>query len=582
MAVRIRSRYIGDRDATVGVAIYVGEPPLLLDNCVVEEVAWAWASTSDNGVVTVADAGGGTLTLHDPDRRFDPANDQATDPLTKIGTRVQVIVAGVPAFTGRVDDVAHDLVTCQVALVDDISALASIQFVETAVPAETSSARIGRILDLAAWPAAKRDIAAGGIGLQAGTVAADAWSELVEVNRNELGALWITPAGSVAFRPRATAWGQNPTTQMVFGCPPSDVPLVALSTRGDQSDLVNILSAARRTGTQRTVTDSPSLVAFGRHSHVQNDLEMATDALRDAWQDFYLRRQAQPIRGVGGFACRPGAAAIAKALALPFGAVVQIKDEGHGPPIDRLARWVGTRWAIQPHLVELVAVTGEDASFKPVARSLAIDTPAEWLAAAVPSMVANGSFEQGGTGWNVTGTQITFPVHGFAVDGASIARIAGDGATATPTISTGATAVPMQPLMTYRLRAYGRRIGGTANGFRVALNVRGTGATVFGAVVLDWPVNDPGGYREGYYTTIAGQNSAEVYAQILTGVAPVAEVWALDDITLTPQANVAYREPGVAPANYQGAAGALRGRIVDALDDVTRPTPSEGEADGNP
>jgi hypothetical protein len=576
MAVRIRSRYIGDRDATVGVAIYVGEPPLLLDNCVVEEVSWSWASTSDNGVVTVADAGGGTLTLYDPDRRFDPANDQATDPLTKIGTRVQVIVAGVPAFTGRVDDVAHDLTTAQVALVDDISALASVQFVETAVPAETAAARIGRILDLAAWPAAKRDVTAGGVNLQAGTVAADAWSELVEVNRNELGALWVRPDGAVAFRPRATAWAQNPTAQMTFGCPPSDVPLVALATRGDQSDLVNVLSAARRTGTQRTVTDALSLSTFGRHSHVQNDLEVASDPLRDAWQDFYLRRQAQPIRGVGGFACRPGAAAIAKALALPFGAVVQVKDEGHGPPIDRLARWVGTRWKIEPHRVELVAVTGEDASFKPVTRSMTIDTPAEWEAASMG--LKNGGFESGTTGWGTLApghTVVATPSSGaYALQLVAPSPVAQGNTLSDP--------IPVTPGMFYVGGCTYRGSSGNTGTGRIGIDVRwydAAGAQISAVGLVNVA---PGNVATWVYVTAVTApavpgNAVTARLAIYNGVSGVVagDTSYIDDVFFG--LNAAYRDPGAAvrvvpaiPADHL----VLRD-ILEAVADVERPTPSE-------
>jgi hypothetical protein len=126
------------------------------------------------------------------------------------------------------------------------------------------------------------------------------------------------------------------------------------------------------------VTDSASLTSYGRHTHVQNDLELADDATRDLWEDFYLRRQATPVRGVAGFASRPGSAAIAKALALPFGAIVQVTDSGHGPDIDRPARWIGARWSLRPAVVELTATVGEDASIRVVDRSLVIDTPTEW------------------------------------------------------------------------------------------------------------------------------------------------------------------------------------------------------------
>lgn len=375
--IRLRSRYIGPRDSVITVTIQVGEPPVTITNCQVEELTWNWGAGSDSGVLTNVDAGGGTLRLYDPGRLFDPTNPAVG---VNIGTVIRVLISGVTAFRGRVDDVSHDLTVATIAIVDDVSALAAVQFVETSVPSETASARVARILDLAAWPADRRDIGPGGVTLQAGTIAQDAWSELVEVTRNDLGALWMRPDGRVTWRSRADAWAGG-APAMVFGCPPSDVPLIDLDNRADQSALVNVLTAARRGSTAKTVTDTDSLALYGRHTHVQNDLELNTDGDRDLWADFYLRRQASPARGVGGFASRPGAAAIAKALGLNFGAIVRVIDSGHGPDLSWDGRWLGARWQLAPGLVELVATTGEDASIRVVDRSRVIDTGAEFAAA---------------------------------------------------------------------------------------------------------------------------------------------------------------------------------------------------------
>ena len=375
--IRLRSRYIAARDADVPISVYLGEPPQLIPGCTVEDISWSWGASGDSGVLTTVDAGSGSFRLYDPGRIFDPTN---TDALGNIGTVIRVTVAGVDAFRGRIDDIAHDLFTATIRVVDDVSALAAVQFVETNVPAETSSARVKRILDLAAWPADRRDIGPGGVALQAGTVAADAWSELVEVTRNELGALWLTPAGIVTWRARADAWAGG-TPVMTFGCPPSDAYLIDIANRADQSALVNYLSAARRGGTQATVSDQQSLGLYGPHTHVQNDLELVADGDRDLWSDFYLRRQAYPARGVGGFTTRPGSSAIQKALALPFGAIVRVVDSGHGPDLDRPARWLGAHWNCQPGVIELVTTTGEDASIRMLDRSRSLDTPAQWQAA---------------------------------------------------------------------------------------------------------------------------------------------------------------------------------------------------------
>ena len=547
--VSLRSRFIDVRDSTVPVALYLGQPPILIDGCVIVDISWSWGASADRGVLTVADAGGGSIRLYDPERRFDPTNDEsdAID-LTTIGTRVQVWVAGVPAFTGRLDDIDHDLEVASIKVTDDVAALAAVQFTETNVPAETASARVVRILDLAAWPASLRDVTAGGVTLQAGTVAADAWSELVEVTRNELGALWLKPDGTLAWRPRANAWAAT-APAMVFGCPPSDVPLIALQTGADQSNLVNVLTASRRTGTARTVTDSPSLGRYGRHSHVQNDLEMSTDVARDAWQDFYLRRQATPARGVSGFNARPGAAAIAKALGLTFGAIVTVKDEGHGPTINRPARWVGTRWQIQPRLVELLAVTGEDASIRQVDRTVVIDTPAEWQAY-LPNDVTNGSFESDLTGWTVGAAGITVIVSADAVDGQKVLQIVGG----APYAGVSGPYIPVMPYHTYRLRAYVKRTTPTGNGGTVSIhtyaNASGGGAS-YHAASMAWLGTDVVGYKELYWACPAsGVAFVQVNAFINNNPTSAAETWVFDDVSFRQVTNATFREPGVTPTVF--------------------------------
>src|SRR5262245_55490824 len=90
--VQIRWPYLRAADSLIPVALYIGEPPVLVDGCVIEEITWGWAAAADAGVLTVADAGGGTIKLYDPQRRFDPAN---YDNATRVGTRVTITLNGV-------------------------------------------------------------------------------------------------------------------------------------------------------------------------------------------------------------------------------------------------------------------------------------------------------------------------------------------------------------------------------------------------------------------------------------------------------------------------------------------------------
>lgn len=585
LRLRVPAPY-GDAPGVVTVEVQLGEPPMPLDGCQILELVFSWGASADNGVVTVADAGGATLRLVDPNRLFDPLNTASS--FAGIGTTVRILLNGITAFRGRVDDVQHDLTVATLALVDGVAALAGIQFVETSVPAESTAARISRILDLAAWPADRRDIGTGGRSLQAGTVSADAWSELLKVTRNELGALWLTPAGSVAWRNRTTAWlGGAPV--MTFGCMPADAYIGTLTTRGDQSDLVNVLSAARRGGTQATRTDTTSLAIYGRHSHVQNDLELATDDERDLWSDFYIIRQANPALGVAGFDTRPASAALSKLLALPLGAIVRVYDEHHGPVIDRRARYVGAKWKVAPSYVEVDAVVGEDASIRQVARQVVIDTPAQWQAAAVSSTpIPNGSFEQDLAYWGqkpVGYTTATTPTYA-APNGVKVARIPGT-ANVLGYPGLQSSVVPVRPYETYRLRGWGKRELGTGLGLQIGMHTCSvSGALITAHVIdIDWNPYDPldtgGAYKEKFWQCPNGVAYVLVEAYLNHPGPGTDHQWLVDDITLDHIANVAYREPGIAPrvlpaplAGPYLTRDERRDELLEDLEDASRPTPS--------
>ena len=558
LRLRVPSQRGGD-PGTVTIEVQLGEPPQPINGCQIIELVFGTGSSSDSGVVTSADAGSATLRLVDPLRLFDPANASST--FTGIGTTVRILLNGTTAFRGRVDDVQHDLDVATLQLVDGIALLAGIQFVETSVPAEAASARITRILDLAGWPADRRDIGAGGRSLQAGTVSSDAWSELLEVTRNELGALWLTADGRVAWRNRTAAWtGGAPV--MTFGCAPSDSFIGSLTTRADQSDLVNVIAAARRGGTQAIRQDTTSLAQYGRHSHVQNDLELATDDERDLWADFYIIRQANPATGVAGFDMRPDAAAIAKLLALQLGAIVRVYDEHHGPVIDAQLRWLGSKWRVTSSYVEVAAVVGEDASIRQVTRHAVIDTPTQWqtAGAAVPntgrgfdgSGLFNGSFESDLASWYISAGTVTTPADtAIAVNGSKYARITGPGN--VPYIGQSST-MPVVPGVTYRLTAYARSLGGSSTGQVSCHTYTPAGAIIaYHVFVCSW-VAGSSGWREAYWQCPKDGSVGYVQAAafINNGAAVAGDVWAFDDIRLV-AGNLDYREPGVAPHSLPAA-----------------------------
>ena len=348
--------------------------------CDATSASWSWGTSEDAGVVTLPNAGSAQLRLNDPDRRMDPDN-TGSDlyGLLDVRTPARITLDGWVAYTGYVDTISHDLAVADVALTDPVAALAAVKFVETSRPAETTSARVSAILKLAKWPTTLTDVEGGGVPLQAGTIATDAWSDMADVTRQELGLVWVDREAVVHWRKRATAWADTPPV-LTIGCEPSDAIASALELGLDPDTLRNYLSLARRGGTARIYQSTDSQAKYGPYTYVQHDLEHASDGDRDLWGIFYLDRQANPARGPRKVQVHnPSPEFVAKAMEAGFGAVVRYQDDGHyGDPFVYFGRLVGWQWQVsatdQGNDVTVTIGLGRVAAIGPKVRTVRADT----------------------------------------------------------------------------------------------------------------------------------------------------------------------------------------------------------------
>lgn len=382
------------------LALELGEPTLTtwIDlACDATAASWSWGTSEDHGVTTLPSAGQGSITVADEERRFDPDN-TASDlyGLIDIGTPFRIRLGAYVMFTGYLDTLSHDLRNrCELRLTDPIARLTAIKFVETSRPAESSGARAAAILAAAGWPAAATDVEAGGVNLQAGTYAADGWTDLATVTRNELGLVWADREGIVRWRKRATAWADAPPA-ILLGCAPADGTATGMELGLDPETLINSISAARRTGTGKVFTAPPSIERYGLFTTVQHDLELATDGDRDFWALFFLDRQSDPSRGMRKVQVTdPADLFVSRAAAARFGSVVEYHDDGHyGPPFVYRGRLLGWQWSVSaaegggPAVIVTLGL-GRVAAIGPRPRSLLIDTPAEWSAVTVTPAATN-------------------------------------------------------------------------------------------------------------------------------------------------------------------------------------------------
>lgn len=185
------------------------------------------------------EAGGATIELNDPDRRFDPTN--LSGPYVSAGV-TQVTPMRAIRVMAEWDGVTYDVIRghadqwltryegettaiCELTITDATEIFNQDRTAIGAAGAgENTGARINRILDSVFWSSTDRLIAAGDTTVQATTLADNAWTEMVLTQDTEVGELYIDEAGRVFFRGRQAQFTELRSTAAaaVFGDRPDD------------------------------------------------------------------------------------------------------------------------------------------------------------------------------------------------------------------------------------------------------------------------------------------------------------------------------------------------------------------------
>jgi hypothetical protein len=218
-----------------------------------------------------------------------------------------------PAFTGYVatrgykwDPGAGE---AQVQCVDGTSILVASDRVAgpPAGAGETAAARVSRVATAALWPGGY-DITAGGIPVQATTLEAPAWDELLQVADTDLGLLWVTRAGVLAYRPRGRVGAGVRLSGRLVVCEvnPNDVPVMTMG-RNQPSATRNRVTIARRKD-DTVVGDAPvpavredreSIARYQAHDYKRVDLWHTADAWSTTLAEAVLGAGAWPSPAPG-------------------------------------------------------------------------------------------------------------------------------------------------------------------------------------------------------------------------------------------------------------------------------------------
>jgi len=85
---------------------------------------------------------------------------------------------------------------------------------------DTAAERIDTLADIGYWPTADRDITAGGVDMQASTMAGSLWAQMLNIADSDLALLWVKRDGRLAFRPEGRAAQGVPVEARLVACPP--------------------------------------------------------------------------------------------------------------------------------------------------------------------------------------------------------------------------------------------------------------------------------------------------------------------------------------------------------------------------
>ncbi len=318
----------------VGITIEVAfdSDPLATTQTYTSVAAYAEAFSTRSGRRHEFDtfaAGSATAVLENADRRFDNTHTAGpyypnVVPMRRL--RISAVWGGTiyPLFTGFVEDWPQSYATTgrvlpvELTATDALGFLAGLdvpqRFIEldhedagvldrgllagpTSVVAETTGARITRLLDAIGWPSTDRDLDTGASTLPAAQPKGDALGAAQAVQESEDGRIFASPAGKVTFRDRHAPFTRTDmsTSQasITDDVAESDTAYSNLEPRYSRDQIRNDVQIRIVDG-EVEVTDAASIARYGRHTHSRSTL-LADPAVAKGYAEYVLSRYKEPF-----------------------------------------------------------------------------------------------------------------------------------------------------------------------------------------------------------------------------------------------------------------------------------------------
>lgn len=262
---------------------------------VMEGLTFRRGATRSQGPFWRYEVGTAAITLDNVDGRFDPLNlsgPYVSGGLSEIRPNLPVRISAVVGSTtetmwvGVVDSVDLDYTsvtwsTVDLRCVDGVAWLQAADLPEltTAVGAgDTVAARITRILDRVGWPAVQRDLdTITANTLQASTLAASAWADILLAADSDAGYVWFDRQGRLVYRTRG-AIPADPSQTFSSSSSTTGKDFTAITITRDVEQVYNSVSLSRAGGTAVSVEDIDAQALIGQvRGYSRSDLVCETN-----------------------------------------------------------------------------------------------------------------------------------------------------------------------------------------------------------------------------------------------------------------------------------------------------------------
>ena len=183
-------------------------------------------------------------------------------------------------------------------------------------PSETAAARIGYVLDVAAWPTGLRDLDTGQTSLTSVTLSDQTANEAIQaIAEGERGLVFANPGGTVVFQDRHWRVLNAATPGAVLGDGGGiELPIGDIVAGYDVQDVWNHVVVTPNGGTAVTASDAASQAAYYRRSLElslqttdRNEAQSAADYMLARYKDPHLRVNQVTLLGGSGTSIWPHA-----------------------------------------------------------------------------------------------------------------------------------------------------------------------------------------------------------------------------------------------------------------------------------